>query len=367
MKLLLTILFFPFLAFSQGNNCSNAIALQLDNVCRTYNMSNTAEMSYPICNYGSIGNVLYFSFTTDASATCIEVDISTSVISQADVSLYRSCSPVIDYDTLALCLNDGRGVWSTKSSVGDNPLQPNTTYYLRIRTAQFFNGNVKVCAKKSNNTNYSCANATLVTAMPLTDNNASATPNYTGSSANLCAQSIENVAWYKAVTPPFPLYSPLNNIVNVMIDCDNFDSQQGQTGFQIGQFEGACNTLSVDCKNGYDTTITFYMTSPGTTYYFGIDGMFDANCKYTIWVGLNQILWVDSLNKYMPVERKSEHAIDLFPTHIQINKKTLTQVYDMSGRLLKQYNNVSRIETAGWMRGVYVIATEYQTKKYLKL
>lgn len=324
-------------------------------------MSSTLEPSYAICNYSTIGNVLYFSFQTDAVASPVEVDITTTPASQSDVSLYRSCSPTIDHDTLALCLNDGTGVWSSKSSVGDNPLLPNTTYYLRIRTAQFFNGNVKLCAKKSNNTNYSCVSATPITTMPLTDNNASATPNYIGSSANLCAQSIENVAWYKVV------YNTSDNILNVMIDCDNFDSQQGQTGFQIGQFKNSCNTLSVDCKNGYDTTITFYMTSPGATYYFGIDGMYDANCKYTLWVGLNQILWVDSLNKYVPVVRKSEHTIDLFPNHIQINKKTLTQVYDMSGRLLKQYNNVNRIETAGWMRGVYVIVTEYQTKKYIKL
>lgn len=349
---------------TNGNSCANAIPLVIDGVCRTYTPSSTVEPSYAICNYGSVGNVIYFSFTTDANAGCIEVDISTSVTSQADVSLYRSCSPVQDFDTLALCLNDGKGVWSTRSSVGDNPLLPNTTYYLRIRTGQFFNGNLSICAKKSTNNNYSCATATTITAMPLTDNNACATDNYQAD-YNLCASSTENISWYKATYT-----SAADSIVVFDLNCDNFDSQQGQTGYQIGQFKNNCNGLSIDCKNGYDAMIAFYMYPPiGTVYYFGVDGMFNAKCKYTIFVGINAILHLDAKDPdWRKKIRRKDHvaAIELFPTYIKINKHTTTSVYDISGRLLKRYSD-RVIETSGWKPGIYIIQNEFQTIKYLKL
>ena len=342
---------------TNGNSCANAIPLVIDGVCRTYTPSSTIEPSYAICNYGSIGNVIYFSFTTNSSVSCIEADISTSVISQADVSLYRSCSPVIDYDTLALCLNDGRGVWSTKSSVGDNPLQPNTTYYLRVRTAQFFNGTINICAKYNTHTNYSCATATTITTMPLTDNNACAYASYTGSSANLCASSIENTAYYRAVYT-----NPANKFINIDLNCDNFDSQDQQTGFQVGLFRNSCSGLSIDCKNGYDSLIAFDMSfyPLGTVFYIIIDGMFNAKCKYTIWIGDDQILNIDSANAYQPV-------ITITPNQIKFEKRTDVNVYDVSGRLLHRYKAVKQIETSGWKKQLYIIQTEYQTKKYLKL
>lgn len=291
--LLSTAILLSIITHSQsGSNCTSAIPLAIDGISNTYSMSGTTGTSYSTCNYSGVGEVLFFSFTTDNNASCIEIEITTETAVEADVSVYSQCSPDISFDSLALCLNDGNGIWSSRQSVGaGDVLRANFTYYLRIWTAPGYADKITVTAKVSTQNNYTCQTATTISNIPIWQTNACAVPNAQVNAIDLCAQSIENTAWYK-----FTFTNPDDNVINISaVNCDNFMPQE-EVGYQSGLFEGNCNNLIFkDCHSDPGGNYLFQLGIPpftplGTVFYVVVDGMFDANCKFMIWAGTTPLL-----------------------------------------------------------------------------
>jgi hypothetical protein len=271
-----------YAAISQGNNCSNAYVLTLDAVCRNYAVSTTSS-TCDFCSYtGSTGKITYFNFTTDNSPQCVLIDMTAASAVTMEVILYDACSGTISSPEGGLynhgmCMDLGKGLWA--QNLFDN-LQPNTTYYLRVRTQNGFAGNIQVCAKYNNPANDVCSGATQIGTTPIDDNNACHTKDGDLNPGDLCATTLENTAWYTYIVQN----SGTSTITIDEIACNNGNGNNSN-GFQIGFFKGTCASLApITCYTDAGGTVTASATglTAGDRIYVAIDGYAGSNCTYKI-------------------------------------------------------------------------------------
>lgn len=94
MKYRAIILFFAALfklpAFCQGTGCTDAITLSLNGVLRNYSTSSTAGANV-LCTVNGTAPVTWFQFTTNASAECPLLNITSSDNGACEVAFYTSC------------------------------------------------------------------------------------------------------------------------------------------------------------------------------------------------------------------------------------------------------------------------------------
>ena len=267
-------------AFSQGASCSNPHVLALDSISRNFSVSPTSGNAAE-CSSGFSGNgkITVFSFTTDASGSCVLVHIATSAPAQvAEVAMYTGCSGG-NFQGLetgsSVCFADGAGYWAPKEIV---TLLPNTTYYLRVWTPGA--GTLTMSAINYSPPNTLCGGATWISPTPTNDNNACAKPSTEVQPVQLCAATIENTEFYTYIVEA----NGVSSIQLNTISCDNLNSA-AETGFQIGFFVGSCGSLSkIGCQTGSggSVTATTGWLAAGTQVVVGLDGTSGSNCSYTI-------------------------------------------------------------------------------------
>ncbi len=283
--------------FSQGSTCNTAIPLIIDGVCRTYPFTNTQVASSLNCAggtgnifaplYSGNGRVIFFKFTTGAGqpVPCFSTEISVDGTASVECILsYADCASPWGPYYETVCFNDGNGYWAPndRNTYGDGDLDPNTTYILRFRAQEGFNGNITICANYNDPDNVSCPRATTLTTAPTLYEN-SCHKGDTIPAGDLCAQSLENTAWYS-----YTIQGSTEDLLNVSaINCDNYTSNDH--GYQLGIFTGDCGNLQSygPCFKDFGGSLQFPLDglAVGTTVYIAIDGNASSNCRYLIWVG----------------------------------------------------------------------------------
>lgn len=267
--------------FPQGTSCSSPITLILDDVSRTYSSSsstgNTVNCTDP--GFSGTGKLTIFSFTTNASASCVLLHFSTSPAVITEISLFTGCSGggscQGNLTSSAVCFADGTGFWAPAET---EILTANTTYFLRIWTASATT--FTMSAKSYTPPNNFCAGATYIGADAVNDNNACNKGSTEIFPIQLCAFSLENTAFYTYIVQNDGVSSiQLNNI-----DCDN-SSLGNNNGFQIGFFIGSCGSLiKISCTtlSGGSLTAPTGSLTAGTQVWVAIDGALGSNCSYSI-------------------------------------------------------------------------------------
>jgi hypothetical protein len=194
-----------------------------------------------------------------------------------EVAMYTACSggsssPVL---SSSMCFDDGKGLWAPDQLYS---LLANTTYMLRIKTTAATT--LSICARHNTPLNDDCNGATPVTTVPVSDNNA----NHKGGpgvwASELCANTLENTAFY--------YYYVLNTgttVINInSIECDNGNGNNSN-GFQIGFFTGTCGSLvPISCDSGSVSFVqaTTPVLAAGTKVTVAIDGYAGSNCSYAL-------------------------------------------------------------------------------------
>src|SRR5688572_33061471 len=131
---ILLLFFSPCIkALSQGDDCANAINIPLDGSTNNYSTS-SATGSNVLCTVNGTTPITWFKFTTNASAVCPLLDISTSDGQPLEIAMYTGCTGNMNNNlesASSMCFQDGTGLWAPAH---DYVLTGNTTYYLRIKT-----------------------------------------------------------------------------------------------------------------------------------------------------------------------------------------------------------------------------------------
>jgi hypothetical protein len=330
----LILLFYSTIAFAQGTSCNNSHVLTLDGVCRDYTIS-TSTGTADHCSTSPYGGALYtgtgritiFSFTTNASGSCVLIDLTTSGGQAAEVTLWAKCTSggagnlQNPEDPSSICFNDGTGLWAPHQNL---ILAASTTYFLRVWTPG--PGTITMCARNYTPPNSLCSGATAIGPTPIPDNNACHKGTTEVLPEHLCALSLENTAFYTYTVA----YTGASIITISNITCDN--SNIGvDAGFQVGFFTGNCGSLTpVNCFE--DSSGTFQATTnsfpAGTNITVAIDGLVGSNCAYTIsainaitlpavvkyftaWVrpGSNNLRWI-SLQETQGARYEIEKSLD---------------------------------------------------------
>ena len=282
---LVIVVYLSVVTYGQGNSCSNPYQIPVDTICRNYPVSATiGSCIYCTMNgyNGNNGRITYFSFTTDDQVRCVLIDVTAAAGVTLELVLYNGCltgvpMPVGGLYNHNMCMSEGSGLWA--QNLFDN-LAPNTTYYLKARTAGGFTGDLQVCARYYSPPNMDCMGATSISSnVFVKDNNACHRPG-TIPPTQLCAITLENTAWYTYVVQA----SGSSTITIDSIQCNNGNGNNNN-GFQIGFFSGTCNSLiPITCSNGAGGTVQATATglTGGTRIYVAIDGYSGSNCSYSI-------------------------------------------------------------------------------------
>jgi len=281
------------LARTQGTSCSTAIPLNLNGVVNTYPTSSAMALSLVCTNFTLLTPVTWFSFTTNASAECPLLNISVADNSSCEIAFFSFCAATITtyiVNNSSMCFEDGNGLWAPNENY---VLQPNRTYYLRVKTASATS--ISIGGQFYAPANNLCSGALPVTTSMISDNNSCNKPSGEVAPAQLCAFSIENTAFYK-----FQVASAGQAIINISnISCDNGNGNNSN-GLQIGFFTGNCSGLTpINCSNGSGSFVQA-TTDPlpaGAMVYVAIDGVSGSNCRYSI-TGINVTGVLSGLFKY---------------------------------------------------------------------
>lgn len=313
-------------AYSQGASCSSPHVLALDIISRNFSVSptsgNAAECS---SGFSGSGKITIFSFTTDASGSCVLVHIATSApVQAAEVSLYTGCGGTGTCQGLqtgsSVCFVDGTGYWAPSQTL---TLLPNTTYYLRVWTPAA--GTITMSARNYPPPNNLCSGASYIGPTATSDNNACAKPSTEVTPVQLCAFSLENTAFYTYYVE----ISGVSSIQLNSINCDNLNSA-AETGFQIGFFVGSCGSLTkISCETGSggSLTSTTGWLPAGTQVFVAIDGTAGSNCSYTI-TAFNAMVLPVTIKYFTAWKRPDANRITWLTTseksfsHFEIEKST---------------------------------------------
>ena len=268
-------------AFSQGASCTNPHVMALDTVSRNYTISPTSGNAAH-CNtseFNGSGKITVFSFTTNASGSCVLVHLSSSPVQAVELSLYTGCGGTGTcqglQSTSSVCFSDGEGYWAPFELY---TLTPNTTYYLRAWTPGA--GTLTLSARNYPPPNNLCSGATYISTEETKDQNACNKASAEVTPIQLCAFSLENTAFYTYVVEINGVSSVQLNDVN----CDNSDLG-ANNGFQFGFFVGSCGALlKIGCATGSggSLTATTGWLAAGTQVFVAIDGTSGSNCSYSI-------------------------------------------------------------------------------------
>ena len=327
-------LLFPLYCLSQGSTCSNAIALSLDGVCRNYTTSSSTGANV-LCT-GSSSTITWFTFTTNSVPDNVQMNITDPSGQPMEIAMYTACSggsssPVL---SSSMCFDDGTGIWAPDQLYS---LLANTTYMLRIKTAAATT--LSICAKHNTPPNDDCNGATLISTLPVQDNNA----NHKGGPgvwpSEVCANTLENTAFY--------YYYVLNTgttVININnISCDNGNGNNSN-GFQIGFFTGTCGSLtSLSCDSGFVSGAFVQATTPvlaaDTKVIVAIDGYSGSNCSYTL-QGVNvYTLPMADVRKFTVLKSTTSNILtwDLSDEHkfkkVEIQRSTDDKSFSTIGRL----------------------------------
>lgn len=268
-------------AYTQGASCNNPHVLALDTISRNFAVSPTSGTAAECSSgFNGSGKITVFSFTTDASGSCVLVHIATSApVQVAEVSLYTGCGGTGACAGLqtgsSVCFVDGTGYWAPSETM---TLSPGTTYYLRVWTPAA--GTLTMSARNYPPPNNLCSGASWISPDARDDNNACAKPSAEVTPVQLCAFSLENTAFYTYIVESNGVSSVQLNSIN----CDNLN-EAAETGFQIGFFVGSCGSLSkISCATGSGGSLsaTTGWLPAGTQVYVAIDGTSGSNCSYSI-------------------------------------------------------------------------------------
>ena len=268
--------------YPQGTSCNNPHVLALDTVSRNFATSptsgNAAECS---AGFSGSGKITIFSFTTNASGSCVLVHIATSApVQVAEIALYSGCGNSTGICQglqigSSVCFADGTGYWAPSQVL---TLLPNTTYYLRVWTPNA--GTLTMSATNYPPPNTLCNGASWISEDARSDNNACAKPSTEVTPVQLCAATLENTEFYAYIVESSGVSSIQLNDIN----CDNLNSA-AETGFQIGFFVGSCGSLTkISCATGSggSLTATTGWLPAGTKVVVAIDGSSGSNCSYKI-------------------------------------------------------------------------------------
>jgi hypothetical protein len=267
--------------YPQGASCTNPHILALDTVSRNFAVSPTSGTSAECsAGFSGSGKITIFSFTTNASGSCVLVHIATSApVQVAEVSMYTGCggtgTPQGLQSGSSVCFVDGTGYWAPSQVL---TLLPNTTYYLRVWTPGA--GTITMSATNYPPPNNLCSGSSWISGDVTKDNNACAKPSTEVTPVQLCAFSLENTAFYTYIVESNGVSSIQLNDIN----CDNLNSA-AETGFQIGFFVGSCGSLQkISCATGSggSLTATTGWLAAGTQVFVAIDGTAGSNCSYSI-------------------------------------------------------------------------------------
>ncbi|HEX6333701.1 MAG TPA: hypothetical protein VFZ78_05715, partial [Flavisolibacter sp.] len=276
LVLLLTLCLLTVLAVrGQGTTCGTAIPLTLNGVSTIYPATSTTGANV-VCTDNGATPVTWFSFTTNAAASCPLLNITTSDGLPCEIAMYTSCNGGQALQTASsMCFDDGTGLWAPSETYA---LAPNQTYYLRIKTST--QCNIRIAGQHHVPANDDCAGAFSISTTAITDNNACHTGGPEVFPSQLCAFTLENTAFYQ-----FIVASNGSCVINISnIYCDN-GAGNNNSGFQIGFFTGNCGSLTnLNCESGSGTFVqaTTPVLTAGTKVYVAIDGMAGSNCRYSI-------------------------------------------------------------------------------------
>ncbi|HJS52893.1 MAG TPA: T9SS type A sorting domain-containing protein [Chitinophagaceae bacterium] len=313
-------------AYTQGASCNNPHVLALDSVSRNFTVSPTSGNAAE-CSSGFSGNgkITIFSFTTNASGSCVLVNIATSApVQVAEVALYTGCGGTGTCQGLqtgsSVCFVDGTGYWAPSQTL---TLSPNTTYYLRVWTPDA--GTITMSATNYPPPNNLCSGASWISENVRDDNNACAKPSAEVTPVQLCAFSLENTAFYTYIVESNGVTSIQLNDIN----CDNLNSA-AETGFQIGFFVGTCGSLiKISCATGAggSFTSTTGILSAGTQVFVAIDGTAGSNCSYKI-TAFNATVLPITLKYFTAWKRPDANRLTWLTTsendfsHFEVEKST---------------------------------------------
>jgi hypothetical protein len=279
---LLTVLLCHSQSHSQGTSCSSPISLNLNGVITNFSTSSSTGAPVVCSAYTTTSPVTWFAFTTSATAECPLISISASDNNTCEIAFYTDCGGNMNNNldvTSSMCFDDGQGLWAPSETF---PLQPNHTYYLRVKTSSACT--LSIGGQFYSPSNNKCSGATSITTTSFRDNNSCHRPSGEVTPGQLCAFTLENTAFYK-----FVVASAGQAIINISsISCDNGDGNNSN-GFQIGFFTGSCSNLTpINCTNGSGSFVQATTTPlpAGAFVYVAIDGVSGSNCQYSI-VGIN--------------------------------------------------------------------------------
>ena len=273
-------LLLPLISFTQGTSCASPYIMPVTGVCSTYNISATTGSSITCTTnpiYSGTGQLTYFSFTSNASASCVLIYITTSGSQPAGVVFYTgsSCNNPAHVASCDMCFNTGDGIWAPSETY---TMLASHTYFLRVWTPG--TGTITMCAQSYTPPNLVCSGATAIGPTPITDNNACAKPSAEVAPSQLCAGSLENTVFYT-----YTVASTGTSAINITsISCNNGDIDNNN-GMQVGFFTGSCGALSwINCTttSGANVTANTSSLSAGTKVYVAIDGFAGSNCEFSI-------------------------------------------------------------------------------------
>jgi hypothetical protein len=267
-------LLLPACLFAQtGSTCATAIPLIIDGVIRNYS-SSSYSAGYLLCTGTGNSPITWFQFTTDASAQCPLLNITTSDNQACEIGLYASCAGGIISGS-SMCFYDGVGLWAPAETF---TVSANTVYYLRIKTSTACT--ISISGQHYNPPNDNCSGAFPIGTTNINDNNACHHGGPGVLTSQLCAFSLENTAFYQ-----FYVATTGYSIINISnISCDN-QANNNNNGFQIGFFTGNCSSLTwLNCTSGSGSFVqaTTPSLTAGTKVYVAIDGNAGSNCSYSI-------------------------------------------------------------------------------------
>ena len=315
-------------AFSQGASCTNPHVMTLDTVSRNYTVSPTSGNAAH-CNssgFSGTGKITIFRFTTDASASCVLIHVSSSApVQSVEIAMYTGCggSGAVSglQTTSSVCFSDGEGYWAPFEQYA---LTPNTTYYLRVWTPAA--GTLTMSARNYPPPNNLCSGASYISSVALNDQNSCNKASSEVTPVQLCAFSLENTAFYTYYVENNGISSiQLNNIA-----CDNADLGVDNTGFQIGFFVGTCGALTkigCDVGAGGSVSATTGWLPAGTQVFVAIDGNSGSNCSYTI-TAFNAMVLPVTIKYFTAWKRADANRLTWLTTsensfsHFEIEKST---------------------------------------------
>lgn len=238
--------------------------------------------------FGGGGKLRVVQICTDATSQCINVNLSglPGAAGGTSISLYTSCSGSGNSISLTGLVAGSTNCYADANTAGWSTaglsLSPNTCYYMRIWTKGTVLAGSQICFKKQSPLNDFRCNPSPIGITPIMYDNYCMTAGSVGDPipSQFCAGSLENNAWFSFTTSTSCTY-PCTVVVTISgISCSG-----GGSGFQIGYFTGACNSLSnLGCTSGSGgiVTATINNLSPGQVITIGIDGNAGAYCIFDI-------------------------------------------------------------------------------------